>query len=507
MRIVVVEDEVFIRNGLGKMLGKIDPSYELVGKAADGEEGLAVICQQKPDLIITDIQMPKLDGLAMLARLRRDGFAYKAVVLTAYSDFQYAKMAIELGIENYLLKPIKLSELAKTLRQVEQSLNLEKRQDSLLSLKHMIHSCILGSQVIDEQLKQLVKERYEMNVEDPLGVLLVWLGNGYKAYEAQAERLLREIGGRMQDIRFCLIESERYSLILMVLYHVEDLNQLRQRMEVSVMPVLCQAIKGELVCAWRVSPSLRDIEAVFDQLLADRAWNLSFGSDVMITPERIASAEPVPLKYPPNLDSQASQALIGQKKSEFEQCFYRLHQACQDAVHEPQDIREVCVRYCMTVTGLAKQMGYLKQDVTTQSFLQAITEALTWKDIKQVLSRIYELIHFNREEDQDVSLLIKRAVQLIEEYYNQGITLEEIAQKLRVSEEYLSAQFKKQTGITFSETIRQYRINKVKELLLNSNLKLNQIADMAGYSDPKYMSKVFKEETGMLPAEYRKSQG
>ena len=98
-------------------------------------------------------------------------------------------------------------------------------------------------------------------------------------------------------------------------------------------------------------------------------------------------------------------------------------------------------------------------------------------------------------------------MQYTKQYYNQGITLEEIAEKLHVSEEYLSSQFKKETGSTFSETIRRYRIENVKGLLLKSSLKLNQIADMVGYSDPKYMSKVFKEEVGMLPLEYRKKNG
>ena len=93
---------------------------------------------------------------------------------------------------------------------------------------------------------------------------------------------------------------------------------------------------------------------------------------------------------------------------------------------------------------------------------------------------------------------------MIRKYYNQGITLEETARKLFVSEEYLSAQFKKQTGNTFTETVRKYRIEKVKELLVETHLKMNQIAELSGYSDPKYMSRVFKEEVGMLPTEYRK---
>lgn len=86
-----------------------------------------------------------------------------------------------------------------------------------------------------------------------------------------------------------------------------------------------------------------------------------------------------------------------------------------------------------------------------------------------------------------------------------GITLEEAASQLYVSEEYLSSQFKKETGYNFTETVRKYRIEKIKELLRTTKYKMNQIAGLVGYSDPKYMSKVFKEEEGILPTEYRRN--
>lgn len=163
------------------------------------------------------------------------------------------------------------------------------------------------------------------------------------------------------------------------------------------------------------------------------------------------------------------------------------------------------MRYCLSIINLAKNMGSMKDAISAQTIFQQITDAYTWGSIGRIVDGLYNSVTVETETGTDVSLLVKRARQLIEEYYNQGITLEETAQKLCVSEEYLSSQFKKETGASFTETVRKFRIDKVKELLLHSGLKLNQIADMVGYSDPKYMSKVFREEVGMLPAEYRKS--
>lgn len=157
MKIIIVEDEKSIRNGLVKMLPKLDPEYEVVGSAKDGLEGYQQILAEQPDLVIMDIEMPEMDGLTMLEKLRETGFTGKAVVLTAYSDFSYAKRAIELGIENYLLKPIKIDELKKTLGAVSASLKQEagtrKIQEKLLSLEQIFRSALLAELTVDEELE------------------------------------------------------------------------------------------------------------------------------------------------------------------------------------------------------------------------------------------------------------------------------------------------------------------------------------------------------------------
>ena len=128
-------------------------------------------------------------------------------------------------------------------------------------------------------------------------------------------------------------------------------------------------------------------------------------------------------------------------------------------------------------------------------------------DVEEKVDTFVEYLTSKNEAENDMSLLVQKALENIREYYDQGITLEEIAEKLHVTEEYLSTQFRKETGRTFTETIRGYRIERIKELLTATNWKLTKIAELAGYTDPKYMSRVFKEETGMLPLEYRKTNG
>lgn len=112
---------------------------------------------------------------------------------------------------------------------------------------------------------------------------------------------------------------------------------------------------------------------------------------------------------------------------------------------------------------------------------------------------------FDKAEEETMHLTVKRAKSMIHEFYQTGITLDEIASKLHITPEYLGTQFHREVGVNFSTYLRNYRIGKAKELLCGTTLKLYEIAERVGYADPKYFSKVFREATGVLPAEYRKT--
>lgn len=180
MRIVIVEDEAPIREGLAKILHKINPDYELVGKAGDGKAGYELIRRMEPDLVILDIQMPKMDGLSMLRMLRKEQNHCRVLILSAYSDFNYAKQAIELDIENYLLKPIKIPELKRALGQIEEELDKEKSQDKVFTVQGIFIGCLNGQLAPDKQFHNMTMEKYGFSVEDPAEVFALWLGDGYE---------------------------------------------------------------------------------------------------------------------------------------------------------------------------------------------------------------------------------------------------------------------------------------------------------------------------------------
>lgn len=502
MRIVVVEDEKPIREGMSKIIRKINEKYEVVGVAENGVQGLEVVRETKPDLVILDIRMPDMEGLDMLAQLRKEGIRCKAVILSAYSDFGYAKRAIELGIENYLLKPVKVPELKRTLKEIEENIKDEQKSDEYFTLENIFWGNITGQFTSDKRISSILEEQCGISIEEEFLLFQVKLRNEYELYRSSIKSLLEETDVHNGTFHSCILEFPDKDATIMVIYKFQDKREVHQYFQKSVIPVVCSQVKGRVVFVWKECDNLLDIRKGILEMRKDLEWCLLFGRGILISEERIMNTQTVSLKYPLEIEAQAKQAIVHNNQKEFESCIRKMQVYCKTDAHTPQEMKEACIRYVITVFHAAKESGKIAGALSTNNIMNIITQAITWGEIEDAFGQFFSELLF--EQDESTSVMVQRAKQLIREYYNQGITLDEIARKLCVSEEYLSTQFKKETGKSFTETIRGYRIKKVKELLIKSSLKLNQISDMAGYSDPKYMSKVFKEEVGMSPAEYRK---
>ena len=195
MRIAVIEDERPIREGLVHILNKISPEYQVVGSAENGREGLILLEEQDPDLILLDIQMPDMNGLQMLKEARERGSMTKVVILTAYSDFDYAKKAIALGIENYLLKPVNLTELKNTLSKIKEEIFVEQRGKNSLSLETVIKDALEGEYEEDSRLEETLLEKYGFSGRKHIYCMYLFMGKYYDSEQKEAELLRQRLQG------------------------------------------------------------------------------------------------------------------------------------------------------------------------------------------------------------------------------------------------------------------------------------------------------------------------
>ena len=167
MKIVIIEDEIRIREGLGRLIEKLSTEYEVAGAAENGQEGCELVRAVKPDVIVTDIKMPLMDGLEMLTALYEEGCKAKAIVLSAYSEFEYARQALRLGVKEYLLKPIVVSDISKSLQRVKEEIRRESVKDklSINGLDQIFTGILWGSIQPDKTLEELLEEKYKLSAD------------------------------------------------------------------------------------------------------------------------------------------------------------------------------------------------------------------------------------------------------------------------------------------------------------------------------------------------------
>lgn len=505
MKIVVVEDEAPIREGMAKILKTINPKYELVGTAVDGLSGYQLIQEQKPDLIIMDIRMPKMNGLEMMEKLRMEGCTSRFVILSAYSEFEYAKRAIDSGIISYLLKPIKLPELKEALRQAEEAIEKEHNRDNAFSIDNIFLGCLNGQLVPDESFDAMTQERYGFTVQEPVEIFMVWLGEQYEEQKKRVRELLEHVSEQSVKSSAYIKENDSWKTVLLILYRLPQGVSKFERYRDIVSPMLGRNLKRPYIFQWGKSDSLFEIARVLREMKAELEWNLCFPEGHMLYKEEITAMPFFPINYPIQLEEEARQAVLKKDGIKLKQSYRDLVSYLQKNQCHPRQIKEILIRFNWNMANV-QRMRKEETDLQVHHILQSMVTAVTWGEIQKNIEMFIDLIYESPKPDEfnSVSEMVQKAKELIQNYYSQGITLEETARKLFVSEEYLSTQFKKETGASFTETVRKYRIEKVKRLLLDTTLKLNQIAELAGYSDPKYMSRVFKEEVGMLPGEFRK---
>lgn len=505
MRIVVVEDEAPIREGMTKVIKTINPEYEVIGTAADGVSGYHLIMKEEPDLVIMDIRMPKLDGLEMLERLRQDGCKSRIVILSAYSEFDYAKRAIDSGIVSYLLKPIKLPELKKVLQQVEDAIEKERNQKNTCSIDTIMLRSLNGQLSSDEALDRMTKKCYGFTVADPVEVLMIWLGDRYGEQKNILREMLSRMSERVANRKFYVTNNESWTVVVLILYALPEGKSYFETYRDEVVPKILDRHFENAIFTWGRSGNLLDLPKILRKMYAGLEWNMWFESGHLLNENELQEMIEIPVRYPILLEEKARKAILKSDEEELKESYRKLMVYFKESKCYPRQIKEMLIRFSWNLANM-KSVRKDETNLRIHYILQNIAEAVTWTDVRREVEAFIELIYESTGKNQDnsVSIMVQKANDLIQNYYSQGITLEETARKLFVSEEYLSTQFKKETGVSFTETVRKYRIEKVKQLLIDTPLKLNQIAELAGYSDPKYMSRVFKEEVGMLPGEFRK---
>ena len=509
MKVIIVEDEIRIREGISKLFSKMFPEYQVVGMAVNGEEGLKMILDKRPELVVTDVKMPVMDGLQMVARMYENKVKSKVIVLSAYSEFSYAQQAIRYGVSEYLVKPLVFMDFVQAVKNVETQLEeVDKSSPEVLgNLEHVLFGLIFGSMSLDEELASFLETKYEIGSDCGFSEVSLYLGSQFEAKSGKIRRIIEDSLNR-KEVKYCILEMPKEKLLLVVFYGIREPDALERWFRYEIIERLFAMGNTDIGLGWINASGAGELRGSFQKLQQYMEWNISFGDKVMISYPKILQVQTAVCIYPLEIENDLKASICALDKVRIGKSIERFNAYFgTDYIYAPKEIKESYVRFLWVMMNVSKEIGILDHEKLEQKkILEKIMSSVNKEELKKVSEEIFSFFRDSIQEgDGNIGLNVKKAESMFLEYYQQGITLEEIAARLNLTPEYLGMLFHKEKGVKFSAYARDYRIAKAKAILISSRMKLGEVADRVGYSDAKYFSRVFKECTGQLPAEYRKT--
>ena len=536
LRVFLAEDETIIRETLRDTMPWAQCGYTFVGEAGDGEMALPLIQQAKPDVLITDIRMPFMDGLALSKLVLQKFPQMKVIILSGYDDFEYAQTAIGLGVERYLLKPITKSTLMTVLQEVREKIQGERAQQNYLAQfrqeaqdyeqyarRRFLERIVAGQLSVQEIYEQAEKLDLDLRAQvyDLALVSAVPESSNTETYSEQGARIRDEmVSYFLKHPEYILFRWNLTSYAVLLLGRQENMEAIVSRC-VNKVRQLYQTFGPELSWYVAVGTPTRRLSALpgcFEEV--SRLWAYRH-----ILPEQhILSAETVKTFTGTGSDhdlsgldmSKVSPAMLtgvlqNASAQEIPSFVDEYIHSLEEALESGPFCQYLMLSARFTATQFVEGLGVEQREyLSGLGCLGMVGQQISVDDLKRYLSDILlQAIKLrDRVTGSQYSGQLKQAVRYIDEHYRcEDISLNRVAKEVDLSPNYLSAVFSQEMGTTFVEYLTARRMEKARELLRHSDLRSGEIAAAVGYKDSHYFSFLFKKTQGCTPRDYRGGKG
>ncbi|WP_168123532.1 response regulator transcription factor [Paenibacillus sp. HB172176] len=501
-RVFLVDDEPFITEGLFDIIEWSDYGLEIVGSAENGQEALGKLMDTPADILLTDISMPVMDGLTLIREARRFRPDLKVIILSGYNDFHYIKDGLKLGVENYLLKPINIDELQETLTTTIDKLNAT-RADRLFSeydiriLRDNILYRWLTGRIAPHELDARM-DMLQINMNSPYLVTAVLrTQEQFQHSYDEAQRLAVEdpsmlpfvdIDGDLVIV-FMLEEPEEGKRRAM-----EALHGMQKRFEPARLRISLGSVEAMGEHAPRSYAHAKKTQEYF--LLFDEPGILDY--DILPQGEK---GLPSPVD---SLNWSVYAKLINAKDTE------GLHEAIdaefarflEGPSATPANLQSLAVELMIR---FKMELEEIKQAELPEFFKSGFAQVLQADKLEDLAFIIKKTASETVESlMRDVkSPIIQLLLGYIHEHYNEALSLKTLGQQYNIHPVYLGHLFQKETNESFTEYLNKHRIDKAKEMLKETHLKVSEIAQKVGYWETGYFYKQFKKYVGISPTDYK----
>ena len=532
IKIFLVEDEFVVREGIKNNIDWQSHGYEFCGEASDGELAFPMIQKLKPDIVITDIRMPFMDGLVLSRLIKKEMPWIEIVILSGYEEFEYAKEGIRLGIAGYLLKPISGEELLKEIdtlavgieekhreREIREEYKKEMEENFRKERRTLFQYLVTGEKSPAELLEIAGKLEIDLSAMW-YNIVLFQAQSRYHAYDEFSNSLM-EIE---QKIRTRIIEHKTHLLFfdrnlegnafLFKADSQEELERIQKECLGEIKEILADYDHVRYFGGIGVPVNrLRELPASFERASHAFAHRYLMKESLILNSKEMEQGVYLENEQfdisnvnPKQIDRSKVREFL--KTGDREEVVYFVEEFFRDLgvnILKSNIFRQYIVMdtyFCVVdfLEELQMSRDEIETPEMTSTILQSPEEAMSY--IVRIIGKALELRESaasNRYGD-----IVNEVMQYIEENYaDEELSLNLLASHVNFSPNHLSMVFSQQTGKTLIKYLTDFRMNKAKELLRCTGKKSSVVSTEVGYKDPHYFSYLFKKTQGVTPTQYR----
>lgn len=528
MKLMLVDDEKLTRDGLMRAVDWKALGIEKVVQASDGAQGCELASVFRPDIVLSDVRMPHMDGIEMAEKLQELNPCMAIVFMSGYSDKEYLKAAIRLKAVSYVEKPIDIEEVTQALEQACESVRAEQEAVRTKEVSENQARSALALRLVSapepgwpDEDKQVIPG-FPMDSETPFFTFLIKLHSRNLHAPEMLEEMVSSVVRRiLQDMSLCEVHGSKQEYLLF--FHVwgepdhsyglaagfaTKLKTLLGQNLISALKTLevrYHIVFGKTVCgAYNIYNSYNSAvielqNSFFDE---ENTFRIYEHHDSY---EEFSDLEPF------DVSQKLSDALLqrdqGRMRELLDELLNRLSVAAGNLL--PNQVKSL---YYKLMTAVSETEGLFQVSASGKgrnpgNIWEAVSECESFHELHGMLQeqcdRLFSLI---RVQSEEISAIYLIKDYIAAHYQEESLAIKDISQHVFLSSSYICTLFKNETGKTLNQYITDYRVEQAKKLLVDPRNKITDISTKVGYSDGSYFGKIFKKQVGVSPSEYRDSK-
>lgn len=527
-KVMIADDEKVAIDSLRFIIEKNFPEAEIVSTARSGREAIENVEENVPDILFMDIRMPGINGIEAIREIRTQHKNIVIIVLTAFDQFEFAKEAINLGVMEYLLKPVNR---AKVVEVVEKAINLVRTEKEKLQvelemkekLKYagpILENGFVYSLILFDYNKELINYKHIFEFKEEGGYVFTVefvdeqsgaAPDNNIGISVQSQQFYPYFTDTVKSLCRCIIGPLMVNRIVVVIPSDPGTDEFACRLDaVSLAETLLLKLSEKLKCGLRIG--IGKVYRRFDMLAASyeeslKALRYLQGTGIMHFMDIAARTAALGSEYPEYKEKLLLQKVsVGDTLESLNAFNCIFNWLLSEYGEQPLKIKNKLLE----LMYLVSHMSWEYDPSGDTAGVDLLEEMLSISDPGELRSwcrsKVESVIgQVNSYRDFKAGGLTKRAKEYIKANYSNSITLEDVAREINISPQYLSKLFKEETGENFIDYLTSIRIKIAKSLLESDERSVKEISLSIGYSDPNYFSRIFKKIVGVTPTEYKES--